>query len=452
MFLRTARGRGSVLALALGAASPAVAAIDLVGATSATFSWQPASGPVSGYVVYQLCAVDGQTHKSSAVTNRVTLLAQACSAFSLQVAAYGAGGLQQTGPLSDPSELVRFAAAPAPPPPPPESTPPPGPEPSGGDPGSPLSSLRDFDADGRSDVLLHHAGNGSLELWSLRGARLALWSALPALPPTARIVGGGDYDGDGFPDLLGLDRGQVFVWLMRGATPVGGGSLGEDLGEAGSVEGSGDYDGDGVSDVLIRRPAQASIEVWSLNGGAIAAIDTLAPDPGADWRIIGSGDHDGDGLSDILWHDAAGGQLVLWRLLGRGRFQALSLPAPLGNDWEGVAVADFDGNGAADVLWRKLKTGEVAISLFDAGDIRETQRLGIAGSAPTREIVGTGDFDGDGRADVLVRFVGKTALRLWRMNGASVISRTRIAEIANGWNPAGVGDESPSTQRWRPQP
>ena len=70
------------------------------------------------------------------------------------------------------------------------------------------------------------------------------------------------------------------------------------------------------------------------------------------------------------------------------------------------------------------------MSLFDAGGIAETRRLRYRGRrAPKREVVGTGDLDGDGRADVLVRFIGATALGLWRMNGAAVISRTRLANL-----------------------
>ena len=235
----SARGYGSVLALALGAASPALAAIDLVGAANATFVWQPASGPVSGYVVYQVCEATGQTQKSSVATTQVTLSPQPCSAFSVQVAAYGVDGLAQTGPLSEPSELVRFL--PAAPPPPPDPAPGGEPTPPAGNPVLPPGPRVDFDADGRSDVLLHHPRDGALQLWTLRSrdAQFVLSASPPAFPPAARVVGCGDYDGDGFADLLGLDRGQVFVWLMHEATPIGGGLLGDDLGDGWQRRGFG---------------------------------------------------------------------------------------------------------------------------------------------------------------------------------------------------------------------
>ena len=65
-----------------------------------------------------------------------------------------------------------------------------------------------------------------------------------------------------------------------------------------------------------------------------------------------------------------------------------------------------------------------------------------------REIVGGGDFDGDGRGDLLVRLRGSPQLSLWRMNGRVAEEQLAIGELVDGWHPAGVGDESPSTQRW----
>src|SRR5262245_1858138 len=167
MLLRSTRGCSAIIAFALAAASPVQAAIDLVGATQATFAWDPASGPVSGYVVYQQCASTGQTQKSSVTTNRVTLTPQACSEFSLQVAAYGVGGQAVTGPLSDRSEIVRFLPAAPPPPPDPEPTPEPAPPPVGS-PTAPRATNSDYDGDGKPDLLLHHPSDGALVLCSLK--------------------------------------------------------------------------------------------------------------------------------------------------------------------------------------------------------------------------------------------------------------------------------------------
>jgi len=447
MLLGATCARVSILAFALGAASPAIASLDLVGVADATFAWEPATGPVSGYAVYQLCA-DGQTLQRSVATNRVTLPAEPCSSFSVRVAAFSDADPALTGPLSDPSESVRFLPAP-PASPAPESgsaEDPPPVEPDAPD-LAPAARL-DFDADGRSNVLLHQANRGRLEWWSVEAGGLMRRVALPRISVSARIVGNGDYDGDGFADLLGLDAGQAFVWLMHGALPIGGGPVGEEIGVDGSIEGSGDYDGDGVSDVLVRRPALGRVELWSMARGEIVAVDTLAPDPGPGWRVVGSGDHDADGVSDVLWHSAAAGELVRWRMLERGRFETLRMAAPVDAAWEAVGVGDYDANGCADLLWRKLASGDLAVSLFEAGAPTATLRLEPQLAQPRREIVGSGDFDGDRRSDLLVRQRRSRTLSVWLLDGAQVKAKNPVAELQPGWQPAGVGDESPTTHRW----
>jgi hypothetical protein len=448
MFLGSTCARASVLACALGAATPALATIDLVGVPDATFAWQSASGPVAGYRVYQRCETTGQTLERSVATNRVTLSGEPCSTFSVQVAAFSADAPQQTGPLSDASEPVRFLPAPPPPPDPGDGGDPP---PDVPDEPAPAPATRlDFDADGRSDLLLHHAARGRLERWSVQYGRLTRRAVLPRISATARIVGNGDYDGDGYADLLALDAGQAFVWLLHGAAPIGGGPVGQPLEADASIEGSGDYDGDGVSDLLVRRPGLGRVELWSMAGGEVEVVDALAPDPGPDWRVIGSGDHDADGISDVLWRNTADGTLLRWRMHARARFQALALPAPIGAAWEGVGVGDYDGNGSADVLWRNPATGDLAVSLFEAGAPRATPRLEPQKAQTRREIVGAGDFDGDGRTDLLIRLRRSRTLSLWTLNRGRIKEKDPIADLEPGWLPAGVGDESPTTHRWTP--
>jgi hypothetical protein len=442
MFLGGIRAK-VVLAFALGASSPAFATIDLVGATEASFAWQPASGPVTGYLVHQRCT-GGSTLTQTVSSNRATLSGQACSSFSVQVAAVGAAGPQQPGPLSDPSETVRLLPAPPPAPPPNPggggtSTPPPPPPPEAdGGGGTPMPES--------PELLLHLPSQGRLLRWSIERRGLT-GVQLPWLSLSARIVGNGDYNGDGFADLLAVDGGQAFLWLLHDAGPIGGGPLGDPLGTDGSIEGSGDYDGDGVSDVLVRRPAASLVEVWSMDGGEVAAIDALAPEPGPSWRVIGSGDHDGDGRSDVLWK-AADGTLVLWRMLERGRFEKPQL-APLPAGWEGVAVGDFDANGCSDVVWRNAQTGELFASLFDAGAPIATQRLEPQRAKTEREIVGSGDFDGDRRTDLLV-LLRPASLAIWTLNGLQILKKESLLVLRTGWRTVGVGDESPSTHRWTP--
>jgi hypothetical protein len=66
-------------------------------------------------------------------------------------------------------------------------------------------------------------------------------------------------------------------------------------------------------------------------------------------------------------------------------------------NWQYLATDDFDGDGKADLAWRHSPTGLVAIWLMDGFAVRDARVLPL--SAGRARLGGTGDTDGDGRAD-----------------------------------------------------
>ena len=65
---------------------------------------------------------------------------------------------------------------------------------------------------------------------------------------------------------------------------------------------------------------------------------------------------------------------------------------------------------------------------------------GIPGRAPTDwTVVGVGDFNGDGKADILWRHTSGT-LYQWQMNGTSVIGAGSPGGAPTDWTVVGVGD------------
>jgi hypothetical protein len=68
--------------------------------------------------------------------------------------------------------------------------------------------------------------------------------------------------------------------------------------------------------------------------------------------------------------------------------------------WNIAGIGDFNGDGKADILWRNSTTGQVYIWLMNGTTIDE-QREPRQPVSSDWSIAGVGDFDGDGKSDIL---------------------------------------------------
>src|SRR5205823_6492165 len=145
-------------------------------------------------------------------------------------------------------------------------------------------------------------------------------------------------------------------------------------------------------------------------------------DFGATWLFTRSfaGTHtfNGDGLSDIAWRHSSG-TAVVWEMIGTQVIGSPSLGS-VAPAWSLVGQRDFDGDGFYDWLWRD-GSGNTAMWLLSASQpnggitIKQNAPLGNVGTAWS--VVGTADFNGDRKGDILWRdTAGNTVI--WLMNGA----------------------------------
>ncbi|TDH61097.1 VCBS repeat-containing protein [Dankookia rubra] len=229
-----------------------------------------------------------------------------------------------------------------------------------------------------------------------------------------------DFNGDGFTDLIwrGAD-GSLAVWNMR---PDGlSGTPGLYIAAPAGLElrGIGDIQGNGTTD-LIWQDAAGQIETWAIQDNQVGTVTPLGGF-GTTRQIRMTGDFSGDGHSDLLWFNppSASSPDGSWSTasaeprkippLGLGQL------APFSIDFQLVGVGDFDGDGRDDILFRG--TGNATVGVFrieepravtPGGPEAPTQTVTFADPGPSWAVLGLADFDGDGRTDILWQHTNAT--------------------------------------------
>jgi glucose/arabinose dehydrogenase len=265
----------------------------------------------------------------------------------------------------------------------------------------------DLNGDDRADVLWRNVATGENYAYLMNGTAIQGEGYLRTVAElTWTIVGVGDFDGNGTADILwrNINTGENYVYLMNGTMIVGEGYLRTVADQNWTVAGVGDFNGDGKDDVLWRNISSGENYLYPMNGLAILATEgyvrTVA---NQDWEVAGVGDLDGDGKSDILWRHRVSGENYLYPMLGRTIKPTegyLRTVADL--DWRVAGVGDFDGDGKDDIVWRNSSTGENYMYLMTGTAIAGEGYLRTAADQ-SWQIVQIGDFDLDGKADVLWR-------------------------------------------------
>ena len=294
----------------------------------------------------------------------------------------------------------------------------------------PLVVDHDFDGDGKSDILARNI-DGSTAIVFISGG------ALPGFFSPGdnnwQIFGRADFDGDGKSDILWRHSdGTVAIWFMDGGTKVGEAYPG---GAGGSndwkIFATGDFNGDAKSDILWRH-IDGTVAIWFMNGGTKVGEAYPAGGGGNNaWKIVATGDFNGDAKSDILWRHSDG-TVAIWFMDG-GTKVGEAYPGGAGgdNNWKIFATGDFDGDGKSDILWRH-SDGTVAIWFMNGGTKVGEAYPGGAGGDNNWKIVGTEDFNGDAKSDILWRHSDGT-VAIWFMDGGTISGQAYGGPVNDSW-------------------
>ena len=307
-------------------------------------------------------------------------------------------------------------------------------------------SWADYDNDGRLDFMLFGYSGASFycQLWRNTGSTFTN-VPLPGVPAIwLGNVAWGDYDNDGRLDFLltGEDGASATpissLWRNTGAgfsnvtASVAPGLPGFKW----STAAWGDYDNDGRLDFLVSgfTGTNYRAQLWRNTGAGF----TNVPLPGLSGTADGSvawADYDGDGWLDFFIcgttnGDTSGGISQLWQNTGNG-FSNVTASAFPGNTLQAysfgtAAWGDFDNDGRPDLLvsgYNVLQSAPQLLRNTGSGFTNVTASLAPGLPGVFNSTVAWGDYDNDGRLDFLLtgQAGGANICQVWRNTGAGFV-------------------------------
>ena len=243
-----------------------------------------------------------------------------------------------------------------------------------------------------------------------------------------------DFNGDGKADLLFQNNtGQIVTWHMNGSGSTSSsayiynGPLGE-----WKVVCVADMNNDGVADLIFQNNIGQTV-IWYMNAnGSTASSAYIYNGSLGDWRVRCAADINGDGSADLIFQNNIG-QIAVWYMNGRGSNTgtAFLYSGALG-DWKVACAVDINGDGNADLIFQN-NAGQIVVWYMNGSGSVSSYAYLYNGSLGDWRIKGTADLNSDGNADLIFQNnIGQIAV--WYMNGRS--AKTGAAFLYTG----GLGD------------
>lgn len=183
-----------------------------------------------------------------------------------------------------------------------------------------LATVADPDGNGWPELLMRNTTTGATEIWTLA----TNWTGITVQPLHGggnlqwKIIGSRDFDGDGKHDILWRDAnsGMTLIWFMNGASIRASQIVHQGGNTTWTIAALGDFDGDGKCDLLWRHTPTGATLLWKMNGASITSSTSVHPGGNLGWSILAAGDFNADSKADVLWRENTQGTILRWEMNG----------------------------------------------------------------------------------------------------------------------------------------
>lgn len=301
----------------------------------------------------------------------------------------------------------------------------------------------DFNGDGNTDLLFVNNSSLGVAVWELNGTQVLANPQVGTMTSGFHYAKEGDFDGGGKTDLLMLNdtTHEAQVWLMNGTQVTSETTVGT-ISAAGGWHFAdvGDFNDDGKSDLLLLNSASNGVAVWELNGSQVIAnpqVGTTAPG----FHYAASGDFNGDGKTDLLMLNDTTHDLQVWLMNGTqvaSETNIGTINAPGG--WRYAGMGDFNGDGKTDLLLLNDTSHGVAVWLMNGTQVTANPQIGTISASAGWRFADIGDFNGDNTSDLLLLSDNTHGVAVWELNGTQVFANPQVGTMASGDTYAGLQD------------
>ena len=311
-----------------------------------------------------------------------------------------------------------------------------------------VAAVGDVTGDGKGDVLARLRKDGTTRVYAGDGAGHVAVTGTHVtrlFRYATSIVTAGDWNRDRRTDVLMRDK-YSRLWMIPG---LGGGRFGRGTllsrawGGFTSTAVPGDLTGDGRPDVVaIHHTGYLYLVPASSRGTLGTPVKLRTVGKAYDSVAGGAADLTGDSVPDVVTRSSRTGQVAIIAGAGRGRLGATVARSSAFASVSRLTAGQMSGTGQADLVGVN-KAGTQLVVLPDNGlaNLLPAKVSNLVVPSAT-QVLGVGDWNGDGQGDVITRQTAGDVLVLHRGLGNGTFMSPVV--LSKGWRTvtglAAVGD------------